>query len=215
MEDYYRRRAKEYEEIYYRDDAVRQQEQREIATALKGTLRDRRVLEVACGTGYWTKFLSETAQSICATDVAQEVLEIAKRKKYGCPVFFCIEDAYNLSFEDSSFDGGLASFWFSHIPRKRIESFLKSFHRVLLGGSRVFIADNVHVPGMGGQLVTIEGDENTYKLRRLKDGSEHLVLKNYFSLEELVKIFGRHVKGFGEENIVFGDCFWFLVYELG
>ncbi len=215
MEDYYRRRAEEYEEIYHRDDPVRQEEQTKIANAVKETLRGRRVLEIACGTGYWTQFLSETAQSIVATDVVQEVLEIAKRKQYKCPVSFRIEDAYNLSFETNSFDGGLANFWFSHIPKDRIDSFLKDFHRVLQNGSRVFIADNVYIPGIGGELVIKEGDKNTYKLRKLKNGSKNLILKNYFSVEELVKIFSRDVKGFSRENVVYGNCFWYITYELG
>ena len=215
MEDYYRRRAEEYEEIYHRDDPVRQEEQKKIANAVKETLRGRRVLEIACGTGYWTQFLSETAQSIVATDVVQEVLEIAKRKQYKCPVSFRIEDAYNLSFEANSFDGGLANFWFSHIPKDRIDSFLKDFHRVLRNGSRVFIADNVYIPGIGGELVIKEGDKNTYKLRKLKDGSKNLILKNYFSVEELVEIFSRHVKGFSRENVVYSNCFWYITYELG
>ena len=215
MENYYSRRAEEYEEIYHRDDPVRQEEQKKIENALKETLKGRRVLEIACGTGYWTQFLSETAQSIVAIDIVQEVLEIAKRKQYRCPISFHLEDAYNLSFEDDSFDGGLANFWYSHIPKNRIDSFLKGFHRVLKSRSKVFIADNIYIPGIGGELVKKEGDENTYKLRRLKDGSKNLVLKNYFSTNELVEIFCRHVKGFSRKNIFYGNCFWYITYELG
>jgi len=214
MEDYYRRRAEEYEEIYHRDDPDRQEEQRKIANKLKETLRGKRVLEIACGTGYWTQFLSETAQSIVATDVVQEVLEIAKRKHYGCPVSFRIENAYNLSFEEDSFNGGLANFWFSHIPKDKIDSLLKGFHRILQSESRVFMAENVYIPGVGGKLIKKEGDKNTYKLRKLKDGSENLVLKNYFSTNELLNIFSKHVKRFNRENIFYGNCFWYITYEL-
>ena len=214
MEDYYRRRAEEYEEIYYRDDADRQEEQKKIANKLKETLTGRRVLEIACGTGYWTQFLSKTAQSIVATDIVQEVLEIAKRKQYKCPISFLKEDVYNLSFEDNSFNGGLANFWFSHIPKDRIDPFLKGFHRLLQTGSKVFIADNVYIPGVGGELIKKEGKENTYKLRRLKDGSENLVLKNYFSTNKLLKIFSKHVKRFSGENVFYGNYFWYITYEL-
>jgi len=214
MDDYYRSRAEEYEEIYHRDDHVRQEEQRKIADTLKKIFKDRRVIEIACGTGYWTQFLSETAQSIVATDIVQEVLKIAKRKQYKCPVSFRTEDAYNLSFENGSFNGGLANLWFSHIPRNKIDSFLKGFHRVLQPLSRVFIADNVYIAGVGGELITKEGDENTYKLRILKDGSENLILKNYFSVKELIKIFDKHVEGFDIKNIFYGKCFWYVTYEL-
>ncbi len=214
MEDYYRKRAKEYEEVYYREDPIRQKELGNVAEALKNSLRDRKVLEIACGTGYWTQILSETAKDITATDIVQEVMEIAERKQYRCPVSFRREDAYNLQFEKSSFDGGLANFWFSHIPRDRIDTFLRGFHKVLRIRSKIFIADNVYVEGIGGELIVREGDENTYKLRKLKDGSENLILKNYFSVKDLVKIFGNHVDGFSEENVSYGNYFWYVIYEL-
>jgi len=214
MKDYYRRRAKEYDQMYYRNDPRWQKELREMAGTLKEMFQGRRVLEIACGTGYWTHFLSETAQSIVATDVVQEMLEIAKAKQHKCPISFCKEDAYNLSFRDGSFDGGVANFWFSHIPKDRINSFLEEFHRVLQIGSIVFMADNVYIPGIGGKLVTKEGDENTYKLRKAEDGSEDLVLKNYYSVDELMKIFCRYSRKFSRENVSHGSFFWLAVYHL-
>lgn len=76
------------------------------------------------------------------------------------------------------------------------------------------MADNIYIPRVGGKLVTKEGDENTYKLRRLKDGSEYLVLKNYLSADELVEVFSRYIKGFNRENVFYGNCYWSITYEL-
>jgi len=118
LEDYYACRADEYEDIYYRDDPRRQKEQLEIQTALKEALKGANVLELACGTGYWTQFLSETAAKITATDFNREVLEIAKRKNFSCPVSLEIADAYHLSFIPKTFSGGLVNFWLSHVPKK-------------------------------------------------------------------------------------------------
>ena len=53
-------------------------------------------------------------------------------------------DAYKLAFEENRFNAGLANFWFSHIPKKKINNFLLEFHRVLRPGSRVFITDSHH-----------------------------------------------------------------------
>jgi ubiquinone/menaquinone biosynthesis C-methylase UbiE len=170
------------------------------------------VIEVACGTGWWTRILSESANSIVATDLGEEVMKIAKEKEYGCPVTFKKEDAYDLSFQDSSFDGGLAFSWFSHIPLNLIDSFLTEFHRVLGKSSRVFIADNVYVQGIGGELERKEGDPNTYKIRFLKDGGVFTIVKNYYSVEDLVDIFERHVEGFSEDNVRHGNCFWNVDY---
>ena len=212
--EYYRRRAGEYEEIYEWRDPHRQEEQALIGEALKDSLRGRRVLEVACGTGYWTRILSEVAAAITAMDIGEEVMDLARRKPYGCPVSFRKEDAYDLSFDDGSFNGGFAFSWFSHVPRQWIDHFLTGFHRVLQAKSRVFIADNVYIPGIGGELIRKEGDENTYKHRTLRDGSEFMIVKNYFSAEDLIEIFRRYVACFDEDNVFHGKCFWYVDYEL-
>lgn len=214
MEEYYRRRAEEYEAIYHRDDPVRREELQILASALRKTLKDRKILEIACGTGYWTQVLAKAARSIVAIDVAQEMLEIAKRKDYECPVSFCKEDAYTLAFKKGAFDGGLANFWFSHIPKSKIGCFMQGFHRVLQSRSKVFMADNVYVPGVGGKLVVRKGEEDTYKLRKLKNGSEHLILKNYFSRKELTEIFSKYDRGFDMENVFYGKCFWYVTYTV-
>jgi ubiquinone/menaquinone biosynthesis C-methylase UbiE len=210
--EYYRRRAGEYEEIYGWRDPDRHREQTMLATAIRNSLRGRNVLEVACGTGWWTRILSKSAKSIVATDLGEKVMEIAKKKEFGCPVTFRKEDAYNLSFQDGSFDGGLAFSWFSHIPQNLIDPFLREFHRVLGEGSRVFIADNIYVQGIGGELERRKGDPNTYKIRSLKDGGVFTIVKNYFSKEDLVEIFKRHVEGFSEDNMRHGKCFWNVDY---
>lgn len=212
--EYYRERAEEYDEIYEWRDPHRQEEQLILGEAIKESLEGRRVLEVACGTGYWTRILSQTAESIMATDLGENVMELAQEKEYACPVTFRKEDAYNLSFSNGSYDGGFSFSWFSHIPRKRLDSFLKGFHRVLEAGSRVFMADNAYIPGVGGKLIKQAGSEDTYKKRTLKDGREFTIIKNYYSVDDLKTIFNRHVKGFDLDNIFLGNCFWYVSYEI-
>lgn len=213
MEEYYRRRARGFEEEFYQGgNNVRQRELQIMADFSKGTLMNRRVLDVACGTGYWTRIVSETAQSIIGVDIAQEMLEIAKKKTYKCPVSFCKGDAYSLSYQNGFFNGGLANFWFSHVPKERLRLFLEGFHRVLWKKSKVFMADNV--AGMDEGLITREGDNNTYQLRKLRDGSEHLVLKNFFSVDDLMRIFRKFASRFDRENVFYGKYFWYLSYEL-
>jgi hypothetical protein len=42
-----------------------------------------------------------------ATDLGEEVMEIAMAKEYGCPMTFKQEDTYSMSVQDGSFNGGL------------------------------------------------------------------------------------------------------------
>lgn len=214
MKKYYQQRAREYEGIYFREDPVRQKEQLALAEALQKFLKGKKVIEIASGTGFWTTYLSQTAKEIIGTDIAPEVLEIARQKAYKCPVTFKIEDAYNLSFAPKSFDGALANFWFSHVPKSKLEDFFTGLHRVLKKNSAIFIADNTYVPEYGGKLITKKGEQDTYKLRTLKDGSEHLILKNYPTPEDLQTFFKKFDPNFSANNIFYGKNFWFVKYNL-
>jgi ubiquinone/menaquinone biosynthesis C-methylase UbiE len=212
--DYYRKRAREYEDVYYWTDAYRQEEQRIMADAIKTSLSGRDVVDFACGTGWWDRLLSDTAKSITGLDINEDVLEVARSKEYWCPTKFLIGDAYKPPFNGPTFDGALATFWLSHIPKARLHEWIDTLHSILKPGSHVFIAENTNIPGVGGPIVTKEGDENTYKLRTLKDGSQHTVMKNYYSVEELVKIFGEHASSFGKENVYHGHCFYWVDYSI-
>jgi ubiquinone/menaquinone biosynthesis C-methylase UbiE len=211
INQYYSKRAQEYEQIYQRDNPIRQSEQNKIAEKIKKIFCDKNVLEVACGTGFWTVFLSEVAKEIVATDNSDEAIKIAQSKNYKCPVFFKKCDAYNLPFSTLSFDGGLANFWFSHISKDKIELFLDGFHRVLSNQAIVFIADNVFNEDIGGKLVREKRNDNTYKIRFLENGGKYKILKNYYSEEELVNIFSRYGNLL---NVYYGNCFWYIYYEV-
>ncbi len=213
MESYYAKRAREYENIYHRPDSQRQQSQTKMAQAIERELKGKNVIEIACGTGFWTQFASNTATRITSTDINQEVIEITEKKIYKCPVTFQIADAYNLPFKENSFTGGLANFWFSHIPKAQRDQFLQEFHRVLKPNSKVFIADNALLVGPNN-LILKEGDDNTYKLRKLLDGSEHIILKNYFTAQDLINIFQKYVPHFSKKNIYIDKYFWYVAYEV-
>lgn len=209
LTDYYSRRAIEYEKIFHRPDPVRQAEQTIVAEAMWTALAGRRVLEVACGTGYWTERLAGAAASVLATDMSLEMLQIARAKQIP-NVTWREADAWSLEKITGEFDAGLANFWFSHLPRRRIPEFLGKFHARLMRPAAVFMADNIYLSGVGGDLVTRAGDEDTYKRRVLEDGSKHEVLKNYYNAAELEKIFKPFARNF---RVQCGHCFWWISYE--
>jgi len=207
---YYSRRAAEYEEIWHRPDPARQAEQSALAAALKECLRGRRVLEVACGTGYWTTCAAEVAEHIYAVDASPQMLELARAKHLPCEhVEIHQGDAYALESILGDFNAGLANFWFSHIPKARLQNFLRGFHRRLGPGAAVFMADNVFVPGVGGEFIARPGVADTFKLRQLADGSTHEVLKNYYQPGQLRDILAPHSNDLHIES---RSCFWWVSY---
>ena len=93
----------------------------------------------------------------------------------------------------------------------RVEGFLAGLHQRLAPGAPVFMADNVFMPGVGGELIRPEGSVDTYKLRRLTDGSTHRVLKNYYAADQLNAIFEPRAS---DLEITVGKCFWWLSYKV-
>lgn len=213
IKEYYNHRAKEYEEIYHRNDPVRQEEQSAIVSAIKESFVNRHVLEIACGTGYWTKIVADVASSVTAIDISQEMLAIAKQKSLPFnKVKFYEGDAYCLKSIPGKFNAGLANFWFSHVPKAGINGFLQGFHKTLGRGTVVFMADNIYVPGVGGELIKKDNIEDTFKLRILSNGLQYEVLKNYYNTRQLYSIFT-----FNEAinlQIHEDKNFWWLTYKI-
>ena len=178
IKDYYAQRAREYEEIYERperrDDLLLMEQ--EAAALFAG----RDVLEIACGTGYWTRFIARSARSVVAVDCNPQALGIAKAKDYGGrPVLFLESDAYSLSNVEGLFSGAFLGFWWSHIPKSKLGRFIKTLHSRLADDARVAMFDNRYVEGNSTPISRTDADGNTYQIRQLKDGSSHEVLKNF------------------------------------
>ena len=91
MADYYQARAPEFEIVY--DKPERQADLPRLRSWLADEARGATLLEVACGTGYWTSVAATTAKAIVATDFNPGPLEIARSKGLGPHVTFAQADA--------------------------------------------------------------------------------------------------------------------------
>ncbi|PYI52081.1 class I SAM-dependent methyltransferase [Paenibacillus flagellatus] len=212
MQHYYSRRAREYESVYDRDDPVRLKELADLEQDMRDALRGRSVLEIACGTGYWTERAARSADRITATDLTPEALEIAMTKPLPPgKVRFRQADAYEPALIPGTFDAGLANFWLSHVPKLRLPEFLQRLHDRLGSGAVVFMADNMYVDGVGGELVRRTGEQDTYKLRTLSDGTRFEVLKNYYTADELIGLFTPYAS---ELRVQAATCFWWATYRI-
>jgi ubiquinone/menaquinone biosynthesis C-methylase UbiE len=184
MVAYYANRAKEYERIY--DKPERQDDLRLLRDFVGNAFAGAHVFEVACGTGYWTEIIARSAASVFATDINEEVLAVARSKSIDPrKVAFRRVDAYVLPILPQRFNGGFSAFWWSHIPKSKIQGFLRGFHRALSPGARVVFIDNAYVEGSSTPISCTDEYGDTYQIRRLDDGSTHQVLKNFPTASEL------------------------------
>jgi demethylmenaquinone methyltransferase/2-methoxy-6-polyprenyl-1,4-benzoquinol methylase len=208
MKAYYSARAPEYDRVYAKPE--RQGDLRSIEQWLPQKFAQRQILEVACGTGYWTQFVAPVATSVVALDSSPESLEIARRRVNG-HVTFVVDDAYELTCVGSGFNAAFAGFWFSHIPLSVRRCFLIRLQRVLEPFAKVVLLDNRFVAGSSSPVCRTDADGNTFQSRHLQEGSVHEVLKNFPTERELLNL----VAGLSvNPQVTVWQYFWALEYEV-
>lgn len=203
-EDYYRRWAREYDEVYTRPE--RQSDLLAVRDRLKQSFAGKHVLEIAAGTGWWTSVLADAAASVTATDVNQATLEVAKvRRRWPSSVRFAVADARAPQNIRGDFDSAFAGFFWSHIPLTEIDAFLECLMRRLLPGSLVAFVDNRLVSGSVHPVVRRDEQGNTYQLRHMADGSSWDVLKNFPAPDEIRTRLNRFGESIEVEEL---DNYW-------
>jgi SAM-dependent methyltransferase len=211
MRAYYARRAAEYERVYAKPE--RQADLRAMETWLPKQFAQRQVLEVACGTGWWTPHGARDAASWLATDINPETLEIARGKPLpGDTVRFAVVDAYTLGgLGSDGFDAAFAGCWWSHVPLQSLPGWLDLLHARLVPGARVVFLDNSFVQTSNSPITRRDAQGNTYQQRTLSDGSTHEVLKNFPARDEAVAAIGPRARN---AQWVAWTHYWALTYEL-
>lgn len=174
--------------------------------------RGQDVVEIACGTGYWTQVMAASARSVLAVDISEEMLALARAKTYpGNRVTFVRDDAWTLGAVRGCFTAGLALFWWSHMPKSRIRPFLVRLHQVLQPGARVTLADNLRGDCRWTAPVRVDAEGNTYQRRLLRTGEVFEIIKNYPDEAEL----RTAIDGLGQEvRYLALRCVWVLSYRL-
>lgn len=211
LAEYYARRAPEYERVYARPE--RQRDLAALKARLRAMLRGRRVLELACGTGYWTQVFAPEAAEVTALDLNEEVLAIARAKPYPPGrVQFVRGDCYAPPDSGRRHDALFAGFWWSHVPLSRLDAFLAAAAAAVAPGALLVYADNRYVEGSSTPVTRRDGEGNGYQARTLDDGSTHEVLKNFPTEHELI---ARTVKSGWGANVELFEHYWLLSYWAG
>lgn len=210
LETYYARRASEYEQVY--EKAERQGELEWLRGRVPALFKGRTVLEVACGTGYWTQFIAKSAKKVYACDINEAVLEIAREKPIPKDrVEFFKADAVALEGVPSGCDAAFAGFWWSHVKKSEIDRFVTHLAARLEPGSRVGILDNTYVEGSSTPISRRDAEGNAYQKRKVQSGEEYEVLKNFPSADELRAAVAPVAREAHLESL---NYYWLLVFTL-
>ena len=198
MQAYYDERAPEYEEWYqhrnmYADPANDEAWHAEVACMSEWVqaFGSGRLLEIASGTGWWTRHLARRAQ-VTALDYAPAMIEMLKRRlrEERLSAIITRGDAFALPFAHDSFETCFFGFWLSHVPLEMLPAFFGEVRRVLRAGGEVLIVDSKPFRG--------EAPGVPLKQERiLNDGSRHHIVKVYHTPETLravLETYGTNVQ---------------------
>jgi SAM-dependent methyltransferase len=211
MAAYYVQRAAYYERVYHKPE--RQHDLRAMEAWIAEPFAGRRVLELACGPGWWTPHAAARASDWLATDLNPETMAVARAKPLPACVRFATCDAYTLAGIDAgeTFDAAFAGCWWSHVPLARLPRWLETLHARLEPGARVVFLDNGFVQTSSTPISRRDADGNTYQQRRLDDGSTHEVLKNFPSFEQARAMLGPRAR---DARWIEHTHYWILSYTL-
>ena len=170
---YYRARAPDYDDAYLDKDWDRSIEELPITGD---------VLELACGTGHWTRLLAARARSVTAVDAAPEMLALARQRVGDLPVEFVEADVVAWQ-PPRRYDTVFFGFWLTHVPPARFAAFWSLVGAALAPGGHACFVDSTDREGAGERIVADQATPAVW--RRLGDGSEHRVVKVYYSPVEL------------------------------
>ena len=188
--EYYKARAGEYDQWYLRKgrynhgEKLNQQQFKEVEEVQKALQRfDPRgiVLELACGTGWWTQQLVKYATSITAIDASPEVIAINKLKVQSKKVKYIKLDLFKWKLT-TRFDVVFFSFWLSHVPEELFHKFWSMVRSALKPKGRVFFIDNLKSEGHGGNVYDLK---NQTGVRTLKDGRSYKIVKIFYEPKKL------------------------------
>jgi demethylmenaquinone methyltransferase/2-methoxy-6-polyprenyl-1,4-benzoquinol methylase len=189
---YYAERAPEYDDWWYRrgryelePDARERWEgdAAEVEAALTAFASGGTALELAAGTGIWTRQLVRLVDRVVAVDANAETLALNTSEAE-----LVQADVFDWQPAER-FDLVFFSFWLSHVPEERFGEFWALVRAALVPRGRVFVVDS------GGGDLAHTGTEQAdgEETRSLADGRTFRIVKRRWPPDELAaraRLFG-------------------------
>jgi SAM-dependent methyltransferase len=175
-------------------------------------VRGQTVLELACGTGYWTEVIAATADQVLATDILDTMLARAQTRRFPeGKVAFRRVDGLDLPDDLGTFSCVFIGFWWSHLKRDEQDGLLAQL-RARLGHDVVLILlDDAYVEGSSATVARTDAQGNTYEIVAAPDGERFELPKSYPADSALRKRLADGVREIRIERLTY---YWMLTCRL-
>jgi SAM-dependent methyltransferase len=131
------------------------------------------VLDVGCGAGQKSKYISSRGFKVTGVDLSDKMIEISKREVPEADFF--VKNIYDLDSIENKFDAVFAQAVLLHIPRERVLEVLEKFKNKLNSSGLLYLAVKEVKPDGPNQEVLKENDY----------GYDYERFFSYFTLEEI------------------------------
>jgi len=145
------------------------------------------VLELACGTGIWTRLLLKVAQRVTAIDAAPEMLalnaakvKVAEMGVAETRVRYLRADLFTWEPAEQ-YDLVFFAFWLSHVPPSRLDTWLATVLRAVRPGGALVVVDE-YAPTLEDEQVALA---DIYARRPLADGRTFTIVKVFYDPADL------------------------------
>ncbi|WP_305821776.1 class I SAM-dependent methyltransferase [Massilia brevitalea] len=207
---FYAQLGEAVEDIYLEPDM--DEDIDDMSIHLGNLLTGHTVLELGCGTGYWTEVVAESAASVLALDINANLVDIARER--GMPadkVAFRVADALDLPEDIGKFSAVLVSFLWSHLTKGEQEKLLATLKKRLGKDVLLVILDDSFVEGFSETTARTDAEGTTWEILTTADGERVELPKSYPSDSALRKRLGNAGKEIKIERVEF---FWILTCRL-
>jgi len=215
MFEYYRDRVPYHDEcMSYMDNETMEELLGPVIELIEDEIEDKRVLELGCGTGNWTLVLAKRAAHVLATDLQEAYFEEASKKVGDLDnVELKVADACTLEGIEGEFDVAFAADMWSHIPRSRVPDLIANLKKKLGPGAKVIFMDFLKAKVFEEWFDHVDDEGNEVQTRTLPNGKDYLVIKNFPTMELLMRDLGPDATGI---KYIEHDSLkrWLLVYTV-
>lgn len=190
------------------DKPERQDDLAELREQVAGVVDGHIVLELACGDGYWTSVLAETADSVLATDINPGMIAAAEARRLPADkVRFRVADALDLPADIGEFTAVFIGFFWSHLGREEQDRLLAQLRQRVGKDVLLVLADDAYVEGSSETIARTDAEGTTWQILVAPDGKRYEMPKNFPSDSMLRKRLASSVR---EIKIARLEYYWLL-----